>query len=330
MPNVNSGIIFLGIVLLVIVIGLTVYVLSYLLSNSRKMTRARLEKYKDRFTGNKDRTDISKRRAIRMAQKSTGISKVAESFIPRPTELKLRLSRTGKKIELSHYSISMALVALGVGLLVLTLSGNIVFGVLIGIACGLGLPHMWVGKKIKKRQAVFIKQFPEALDLVVRGLKSGLPVNEAIINVGEEIPAPVGQEFTRVSDDVKLGKTLEDALWDASARVEVPDFKFFIISLSVQRETGGNLGETLQNLSQILRQRQQMKLKIKAMSSEAKASAWIVGVLPFIMLGLIMLLNFDYGIILFTHPTAKIAAMGALLWMSLGVFVMKQMIDFET
>jgi len=330
MPNVNSGIIFFGLTLLIIVIGLTVYVLSNLLSQSRKETRMRLEKYKDRFTGNKDRADISKRRAIRMAQKATGIGKVAESFIPRPAELKIRLARTGKKIELSHYSISMGVVAIAIAFLVLVLTSNVLFSILFAIIGGLGLPHMWISKKIKKRQKVFIKQFPEALDLIVRGLKSGLPVNETIINVNEEISAPVGQEFSRVADDVRLGKTLEDALWDASARVEVPDFKFFIISLSVQRETGGNLGETLQNLSQILRQRQQMKLKINAMSSEAKASAWIVGMLPFIMLGLIMLLNYDYGIVLFTHPTAKLAGLGALLWMSLGVFVMKQMIDFET
>ena len=330
MPNVNENILVLGIILLGILIGVTAFVLSRVLNNARRMTKMRLEKYKDRFTANRDRADISKRRAIRSLQKQTGFKKLAESFIPKPAELKIRLARTGKDIELSNYSIAMGAIAFFTSFFMLWFSGNLLIAVMIGIIAGLGLPHIYVSRTIKSRQTKFIKLFPEALDLIVRGLKAGLPVNETVINVGEEVPAPVGKEFSKISDDVKLGKTLEDALWDASARIEVPDFKFFIISLSVQRETGGNLGETLENLSHILRQRQQMKLKIKAMSSEAKASAWIVGLLPFIMLGLIMALNYDYGIILFTHAKAKVAAIGALLWMGIGIFVMKKMINFET
>ena len=122
---------------------------------------------------------------------------------------------------------------------------------------------------------------------------------------------------------------MEETLWDTANRLDTPEFKFFVISLSVQRETGGNLGETLSNLSHILRQRQQMKLKVRALSSEAKASAWIVGLLPFIMYGLILLLNPDYGMVLIEHPKGNMAAMIGLVWMVLGIGVMGKMTNLE-
>src|SRR5262249_28054253 len=140
----------------------------------------------------------------------------------------------------------------------------------------------------------FTKLFPEAIGLMVRGIKSGLPIAETFVIVGQEVPDPVGEEFRRVSDQIRLGQQIEQALWDSAKRVGTPEVQFLVVSLSVQKETGGNLAETLENLDTILRRRRQMKLKIRAMSSEARASAAIIGALPFIMLGVLAGLNPEY------------------------------------
>ena len=171
--------------------------------------------------------------------------------------------------------------------------------------------------------------FPDAIDLMVRGLRSGLPVIESVAAAGRELADPVGTEFRRIADAVRFGQALEDAMWDTAARLDTPEFKFFVISLAVQRETGGNLAETLGNLSDILRRRRQMRLKIKAMSSEARASAMILGSLPFIMFAIIYLMNPGYEAMLFTDPRGRIMLFGGLLLMGAGIAVMRKMVRFE-
>ncbi len=326
-PN-NLNILLFGGLFLVAIIFIAIYMLMQSISGPRKVSQIRLNKYKEKFSAGIITGD-SRQRAVKGLNKSVGLEKFAESLIPKPQQLQERINQSGKDIALSRYVTFSGLLAVGTMVTLYSISGNVAIAIALGIIIGLGFPHMFISSMIKKRQELFIKQFPDALDLITRGLQAGLPVNEAIINVGVEIPAPVGTEFRRVSDDVRLGKTLEQALWDANTRIDLPDYKFFVISLSVQRETGGNLGETLHNLATILRQRQQMKLKVKAMSSEAKASAYILGALPFVMLGLIMMMNYNYGIILFTHPTAIKVAVGGLIWMSIGIFSMAKMIDFD-
>ncbi len=163
----------------------------------------------------------------------------------------------------------------------------------------------------------------------MRGLKSGLPVTESIKVVGEEIGDPVGIEFRGIADAMKLGQSMEDSMWDTAKRLDTPDFKFFVSSLSVQRETGGNLTETLDNLSDILRKRKQMKNKVKAMSSEAKASGIIIGSLPFIMFAIIYILNPGYVSQLFVDPRGQAMLAAGALSMVTGIAVMAKMIKFE-
>lgn len=325
-PNNLDILIIGGLILGAIIIG-ALYMLIQAVGGPRRETQAKINKYKDKYTLGK--IVSGKQSAVKGMNKSVGFEKFAESLIPKPEQLQERLYQAGTDVALSKYAIFSAILALASIAGLYLFFANLLISIAGGIGIGLGLPHFIIGKMINKRQQLFIKQFPEALDLIVRGLQAGLPVNEAIINVGVEVPSPVGDEFRRVSNDVKLGKTLEKALWDANTRIDLPDYKFFVISLSVQRETGGNLGETLSNLSTILRQRQAMKLKVKAMSSEAKASAYILGALPFVMLALIMMMNYDYGIILFTHPLAIKIGLGGMVWMSIGIFTMAQMIDFD-
>lgn len=312
----------MGTILLVVLL-----VLGRMLGKKQKQIQARLSSFKNRFSGGP--AQMSETTSIRINQQETGIGAQLSALMPRRDQIQMRLAKSGMEVEIGRYAAVCSSIAAVVTVLFLLSGQPLIMSLGLGVIAGFGLPHFYVGKRIKSRVERFTKQFPEAIDLMVRGLKSGLPVNECIANVGHELSAPTGTEFRKITDGMRLGKQLEDVLWETADRLDTADFKFFVISLVVQRETGGNLGETLSNLSGILRQRQAMKLKIRAMSSEAKASAWIVGVLPFIMLGLIMVLNYDYGIILFTHPTAIVAGIGALIWMGIGMLVMAKMIKFE-
>ncbi len=255
---------------------------------------------------------------------------LVKRFMPRPELLRRRLRRAGRTTTLGGY----ALWCLGIG--IVASFGRAFFieippllAILFGVATGVGVPHMFIGFLIRRRIKKFIERFPEAIDLIVRGLKSGLPVTESIRSVGEEFDGPVGEEFRLVSDRVKLGQPIDDALNETARRIDLPDFNFFVIALSVQRETGGNLSEALENLSDILRRRRQMKLKIKALSSEAKASAMIIGSLPFIMFLILHLVSADYVQILFTDPRGTMLIAIGLGFMVVGIGVMMKMVRFE-
>jgi tight adherence protein B len=251
-------------------------------------------------------------------------------LLPNPAKLRLRLSRTGRTITLGQYLAGCG------GLMVLgTLFARYgtplphVAAPLFGAFIGIGLPHFLVGRMVKRRADKFTDLFPQGIDLIVRGIKSGLPVAESIRSVGTEIADPVGTEFRHISDAVRFGQTLNEALWATNQRIDLPEFRFFIIALSIQQETGGNLAETLENLSHVLRRRRQMKLKIKAFSSEAKASAYIIGSLPFIMFGLIMLTNYDYAMQLIRDPRGLVMLGLGLLSFGIGIFTMARMVRFE-
>ena len=253
-----------------------------------------------------------------------------KKFLPRPAVLRDRLVRTGIKLSIGEYVLFSVLTAIVVGL-----AGSFLFGrtPLIASLCGLGsgltLPHIFVNKLIARRLKKFTAEFPQAIDLIVRGLKSGLPVPASIRTVSEEIKDPVGMEFGLISDRLRIGQTLEEALHATAKRVPTPEFHFFVTSLSIQRETGGNLAETLENLSTVLRQRRLMKQKIKAMSSEAKASAYILGSLPFVMFGIMLMMNRGYVMTLFLDPRGQIMVAFGLICLLVGVLVMAKMVRFD-
>ncbi len=243
--------------------------------------------------------------------------------------LAMRLDRTGKKWTLSQYAYASLGLGLAVALLVFLKSGAFLLSLGIGVLVGAGLPHLVVGKLIKKRINKFNAKFADAIELLVRGLRSGLPVTETLQVVAQEIDGPVGIEFKGVVDRIKVGRTMEEALTVTAERLNIPEFNFFCITLAIQRETGGNLAETLSNLADVLRKRSQMKLKIKAMSSESKASAMIVGALPFIVFGLIYWINPKYLSTFFTDERLIVIGLGGFTWMGIGVFIMSKMVSFE-
>ncbi len=252
-----------------------------------------------------------------------------EQYLPRPDLLKKRLDRTGKNWTLAKYAMACGGILLFVATLAILKGAPVLLAIFAGMALGLMLPHMVVSMQISKRLAKFNARFPDAIELMVRGLRSGLPISETLGIVSTEIPDPVGTEFRAVGDRIKIGKTMEAALEETADKIGTPEFQFFCITLAIQRETGGNLAETLMNLAEVLRKRAQMKLKIKAMSSESKASAYIIGVLPFMVFGIIYYVNPAYMMGFFQDERLIMAGLGGMVWMGIGAFIMSRMIAFE-
>lgn len=321
----NPNILMFGTFATVIILLASLVFAMGVFSKANKVTRERLIKIKGR--NNKEALIEHQKRALfRKEEKS-----IFDGIIPKKDQLRKRLRQTGKNITFKQYITSNIVVDVVVTILLLFVT-DLSFApcFAVGTAAGLFLPHFWVNHTINKRLTKFTMQFAEAIDLIVRGLKAGLPVTESIQAVANEMDDPIAVEFKTISDEIRFGKTMDEALWQASERLDTAEFKFFVICISVQQETGGNLAETLANLSRILRGRSQLKLKIKAMSSEGKASAAIIGSLPFIMLGVISLLNFDYMNVMFTDPRGQLALLVGFVWMSIGMYIIKKLINFET
>jgi tight adherence protein B len=272
------------------------------------------------------RMEAQMRRAV--AARRPNVPRIAGSA-SRSEALALRLHRTGRNWTVQQYLYACGGIAAVIGLLVLLKSGSLVLALAVGLIVGAGIPHMAVGMMIGKRLNQFVSKFPDAIELLVRGLRSGLPVTETLNVVATEIPGPVGQEFKLVTERIKIGRTMEDALQDTADRLNMPEFSFFCITLAIQRETGGNLAETLANLADVLRKRAQMKLKIKAMSSESKASAYIVGCLPFMVFIMIWTVNPTYLSGFFSDQRLIVTGVGGLVWMGIGAFIMAKMVSFE-
>ncbi len=246
------------------------------------------------------------------------------------TRLAYRIELAGLGISVEKYlMICAGAMLLLMGVLAAVLGWDPLVSALMAFTLGVGLPHMFVSFKLAQHRKKFLLLFPDGIDLIVRGLRAGLPVAESMKTVSQEISAPVGPVFGDVCDQVALGVPLEHALMEMARRLQITEFNFFIISVILQSETGGNLGEILNNLSEVLRQRHVMKLKIKALSSEAKASAIIVGSLPFVVFVALQMMSPDYLIPLFDDVRGNMAGIGALASLGIGVFIMTQMTKFE-
>lgn len=312
------------------VVGIGGAAVNSMVSGPRRKFDQRLQTVRKRAKGHQTSGGAST--ASLKRKKARGLpllESIAKRLLPRQSVLKARLDRTGRDIAIGTYVLITVVLMLS-GVVATRFYGlPLVMSLAIGIIFGVGLPHFLVGKMAERRLAKFNAIFPDAIDLIVRGLKSGLPVTESMAAVGAEMADPVGNEFRRITDSVRFGQPIGEALWDTAKRLDIPEFNFFVISLSVQSETGGNLAETLANLSDILRQRRQMRLKIKAMSSEARASAMILGSLPFIMFAIIYLLNPGYEEMLFTDPRGKVLLGGGVAIMTVGIAVMRKMVRFE-
>ena len=188
----------------------------------------------------------------------------------------------------------------------------------------------WLLKFLRKRrQQVFLNDFADAIDIMVRGLKSGLPVTDAMKVISTETPAPVGPEFLEIVEGQRVGISIEQGIERMYDRMPLPEVNFLSIVMNIQSKTGGNLSEALNNLSKVLRDRKKMKAKITAMSQEAKASAAIIGSLPFVIMGALTVLNPAYLNPLWDTTLGNIMVIGSGVWMVLGILVMRKMINFD-
>jgi tight adherence protein B len=263
------------------------------------------------------------------AERASKFEGYASSLIPKPALLRQRLEQTGKDISLGKYAMICIGTAVFVTLALKMRGAPFLLSLMLGLFCGVGVPHFVIGKMIKRRIAKFNSNFPDAIELMVRGLRSGLPITETLGIVASEIPGPVGVEFRMVADKMKIGRTMEAALQETADRLGTAEFQFFVITLAIQRETGGNLAETLSNLADVLRKRAQMKLKIRAMSSESKASAYIVGSLPFVGFTLVWMIKPHYMAGFFSDQRLEVAGIGGIIWMGIGAAIMAKMVNFE-
>jgi len=221
------------------------------------------------------------------------------------------------------------------GLGVLSMVGFFFFGyawyvaVAIGVAVGFGFPRWLLSFTVARRKKAFLKEFANAIDVIVRGVKAGLPLNECLKIIANESAEPVAPEFRQIVEGLKVGVTLEDGLKRMHDRMPVAEVNFFQIVLTIQQKTGGNLSEALSNLSSVLRDRKRLHGKIQALSSEAKASAGIIGSLPLVVMGLVYATTPDYIALLFTERFGNFLLLCCAAWMSVGIFVMKKMISFK-
>jgi tight adherence protein B len=214
-------------------------------------------------------------------------------------------------------------------LAVLMVDGGMLAALGIGFAMGCGMP-LWLLKFLKKRrEAKFLQGFPDAVDIIVRGIKAGLPLLESMRIITSDAPEPLKSEFRAIIETQTIGIPLGEACGKLYERIPVPEANFFGIVIAIQQKAGGNLSEALGNLSRVLRDRKKMKAKIQAMSMEAKASASIIAALPFAVMILVYITSPDYIELLWTHPMGRMMLVCCVAWMTIGVLVMRKMINFD-
>lgn len=297
---------------------------------ARRRYMRRLRSIYDRANQGTGGTIAASRSLTRSQSTTPNIDRVARRWLPRREILVARLERTGRRISIGQYALAMLGVAvLATAALIGFTSIGVLSAILLGLFVGMALPHLMIKRMGSRRVAAFIDLFPDAIDLMVRTLRSGLPISEAIIGAGQEIADPVGCELSMVENGMRIGRDLETLLWDIAKRIDAPEFRFFIIALSVQRETGGNLAETLSNLAEALRRRRQMRAKVRAMSSETRATTMILGGLPLVVIGLLMMTSPGYLRPLLHDPRGFILDGIAVAMLVTGVTVMNKMARFD-
>ncbi|MFJ6025628.1 type II secretion system F family protein [Brevundimonas sp. NPDC092305] len=243
--------------------------------------------------------------------------------------LKARLRQANLSISTTTFWVISAVLGLVLGILPLLFGLNLIIAGGVALIAGLGLPRWWIGMLGARRRKKFSSHFADAVDVIVRGIKSGLPVHDCFKIIARESPAPLGPEFQSLVEALGVGQTIGQALDRMYERMPTHELKFLAIVMAIQQKTGGNLAEALGNLSTVLRARKMMGEKIKALSSEATASAGIIGSLPPAVMILVSITTPSYMGKLFTDPRGQFMLIIALAMMSFGVFVMKRMISFK-
>jgi tight adherence protein B len=267
----------------------------------------------------------NRREQIEGTLKEIEARQAAQKSVP----LQTKIAQAG--LNWSKRQFFLISIAMGIGsfLLFLIIDAGLWAALAAGFAAGLGMPR-WILKFLKKRrEQKFIEAFPDAVDTIVRGIKAGLPLLDSMRVIAAEAPEPLRTEFRIILETQAIGMPIGDAVGKLYERVPIPESNFFGIVISIQSKSGGNLSEALGNLSRVLRDRKKMRAKIQAMSMEAKASAGIIAALPIAVMMLVYITSPQYIELLWTHPTGRVMMAGSACWMTMGVLVMRKMINFD-
>lgn len=267
--------------------------------------------------------------AARRKQITDSLKEVEARNKPRKVNIDNRIAQAGLTWTRRRYFIFSGVCAVVFGLLMMFMSGHIFLAVAMAGVGGVGFP-LWLLNFLRKRRLKkFIGVFPEAIDIIIRGVKAGLPLGDCLRIVATEAAEPVRGEFKLIIETQSIGMGVSEAVERLVTRVPIPEANFFAIVIAIQQKAGGNLSEALSNLSAVLRDRRKMRDKIQAFSSEAKASAMIIGSLPFAVGGMVYITSPKYIELLWTTSTGQVALAGSAFWMAIGIFVMRKMINFD-
>ena len=272
-----------------------------------------------------DRNQRSRREQVESSLKDLEARAQQESKVP----LNVRIGQAGLDWSIQKFWTISGILGGACFLAAMFVGGGFLGAMGLAFAAGFGLPR-WILKFLKKRrEKAFLRALPDAVDVIVRGIKAGLPLFESIKVVAADAPEPLRSEFLTIIETQAIGMPLGEACARLYDRMPLPEANFFGIVVSIQQKSGGNLSEALGNLSKVLRDRKKMAEKIQAMSMEAKASAAIIGSLPPCVMFFVWLTTPDYISLLWTHPTGQLMLVGCVTWMSIGILVMKKMINFD-
>jgi tight adherence protein B len=269
--------------------------------------------------------DIAQRRK----QVAESLKEIEQKGKTKKVSLEQRLLQAGLTMTKSQFLIWSAVGGFGLSLFLLFVTGEFLLAGLGLFVGGLGLPR-WILSHLKRRRLKkFSLEFPNALDVIIRGVKAGLPLGDCLRIVAAEAVEPVKSEFVQIVEAQTMGLTISEAIERIADRVPVAEARFFSIVISIQQKAGGNLSEALGNLSRVLRDRKKMAAKIQAMSSEAKASASIIAALPFVVAMMVYFTSPRYIELLWLTSTGRVVLFCSAVWMIIGVSVMKKMISFD-
>jgi tight adherence protein B len=272
-----------------------------------------------------DKNQRSRREQVEGSLKEVEARLQKEKKIP----LGIRIAQAGLDWSDQKFMVISGILGGGSFLMTMMFGGGLLAAAGLGFAAGFGLPRWILSFLKKRREAAFLKALPDAVDVIVRGIKAGLPLFDSIKVVAADASEPLRSEFLAIIETQTIGMPLGEACARLYERMPLPEANFFGIVIAIQQKSGGNLSEALGNLSKVLRDRKKMAEKIQAMSMEAKASAGIIGSLPPIVMLLVYLSTPEYISLLWTHPTGRLMLAACVVWMSCGIYVMKRMINFD-
>jgi tight adherence protein B len=317
-------------VLVIVCLGAAGFALVPSMVGSSRATKRRRALQGD-YQANRRENQAERQRDSRRRQIQQTLKSQTDSLNNRKKRVPLRLQiyQAGMKMSPAAYIRNSVIVGIVIFVICFVVQVPLLFALVFGVAGAYLLPKLVLRHRRKRFQAKFLDELPNAVEAIVRGVKSGLPLNDSMRVVARESKEPLKSEFQRVLDQQAVGKSMGEAITILYDRVPLPEVNFFIVVITVQQQSGGNLSEALTNLSRVLRNRKKMQAKVKAMSSEAKASAGIIGSLPFVVAILVSLTSPTYLLPLFTTTTGQMWLGIAACMLAMGVFVMNRMVQFD-